>query len=75
MTWIREILFQDMRKIQVPTLIMHGIHDQVCLFPLAEAQRNEIKNSKFLVFKESGHGLFYDEKDKFNQVLLDFIRE
>ena len=75
MTWIKEVLFQDMRKIYVPTLIMHGRHDLVCPFPLAEAQNNEIKNSKLLVFEESGHGLFYDEKDRFNKVLLDFIRE
>lgn len=75
MTWIKEVLFQDMRKIHVPTLIMHGRHDQVCLFPLAEVQNNEIKNSRLVVFEESGHGLFYDEKDKFNRVLMDFIGE
>lgn len=72
MTWINEVLFQDMKSICVPTLIMHGIHDQVCLFDLAEVQNREIANSKLVVFEESGHGLFYDEKDKFNKILLDF---
>ncbi len=39
-TWLdEEGLFSDLKKIKVPTLILHGIHDKVCLFPLAEAQK------------------------------------
>jgi len=73
-TWLdEENLFYDLRKITVPTLILHGIHDKVCLFPLAEAQKQGIKNSKLVPFEFSGHGLFYDQKDKFNQELTQFI--
>ena len=75
MTWIEDELFDDLKHIHVPTLIMHGIHDKVCLFPLAEAQNAGIKNSKLIAFDESGHGLFYDQKDKFNKELVEFIRE
>lgn len=73
-SWLNEEgLFSDLEKIRVPTLILHGIHDQVCLFPLAEAQRQGIKNSKLVPFMYSGHGLFYDERDKFNKELAQFI--
>ncbi len=72
-TWIREELFQDLAQIQAPTLIMHGIHDKVCLFPLAEAQKKCIRNSTLIPFEFSGHGLFYDQKEKFNQDLMGFI--
>ncbi len=73
-TWLdEESLFSDLGKINVPTLILHGIHDKVCLFPLAEAQRRGIKNSKLVPFEFSGHGLFYDQKDKFNKELTEFI--
>lgn len=73
-TWLgEERLFSDLEKINVPTLILHGIHDKVCLFPLAEAQRNGIRNSKLVAFEESGHGLFYDEMDRFNKELMEFI--
>lgn len=73
-TWLgEESLFSDLEKINVQTLILHGIHDKVCLFPLAEAQKSGIKNSKLIPFKDSGHGLFYDEMDKFNKELMEFI--
>jgi non-heme chloroperoxidase len=75
-TWLgEESLFSDLGKINVPTLILHGIHDKVCLFPLAEAQRQGIKNSKLVPFEYSGHGLFYDQRDKFNKELTQFIEE
>ncbi|MFZ7101762.1 MAG: alpha/beta fold hydrolase [Peptococcaceae bacterium] len=68
-----EVLFADLRKINVPTLILHGIHDKICLFPLAIAQNQGIRNSKLIPFEFSGHGLFYDERDKFNKELAQFI--
>ncbi len=73
-TWLdEEGLFSDLGEIHVPTLILHGIHDQVCHFPLAEAQNRGIANSRLVPFENSGHGLFYDERDRFNQELAQFI--
>ncbi len=75
-TWLKEeSLFSDLKKIEVPTLILHGIHDRVCLFPLAEAQKKGIENSRLVVFEDSGHALFYDQKNKFNTELIEFIAE
>lgn len=68
-----ESLFSDLGKINVPTLILHGVHDKVCLFPLAVAQNKEIKNSKLVPFEYSGHGLMWEEHDKFNKQLAQFI--
>jgi pimeloyl-ACP methyl ester carboxylesterase len=70
--WLREELFSDLGKIHVPTLILHGVHDQVCKYPLALAQHQGIKNSRLVPFENSGHGLFYDERDKFNAELFGF---
>lgn len=72
--WLKEVLFEDMGKVQVPTLILHGIHDHVCLFPLAVAQNRGIRGSILIPFENSGHGLFYDEVDKFNYELAKFAR-
>jgi non-heme chloroperoxidase len=70
-----ETLFKDLPKIVAPTLILHGIHDNVCVFPLAIAQNKGIKNSKLVPFENSGHGLFWEEHDKFNEELMTFIEE
>ncbi|GAB7388473.1 alpha/beta hydrolase [Bacillaceae bacterium] len=70
-----ESLFSDLGKIRVPTLILHGIHDKVCPFPLAEALNKGIKNAKLVPFENSGHGLFWEERDKFNRELAQFIEE
>lgn len=75
-TWLgEEKLFSDMGKINVPTLILHGIHDKVVPFTLAEVQKQGIKNSKLVPLKFSGHGSFYDQRDKFNKELIEFIEE
>lgn len=68
-----ESLFYDLAEIHVPTLILHGIHDKVCHFPLAVAQRQGIRNSRLVPFEYSGHGLFWEERDKFNRELSQFI--
>ena len=74
-SWINEELFADLEEIDVPTLILHGIHDSVCLFLLAVAQHEGIRKSRLVPFEYSGHGLFYDEREKINKELILFIEE
>ncbi len=71
-TWIREVLFSDLSAINVPTLIIHGTHDQVVPFVLGEIQHQYISNSILMPFELSGHGSFYDQKDEFNKALAEF---
>lgn len=72
-TWLDEELFSDLGKIDVPTVILHGLNDQVCLYPLAVAQHEGIKRSKLVPFESCGHFLFYDQRVKFNEELVKFI--
>lgn len=74
-TWINEVLFTDLTNIKVPTLIIHGIHDQIVPFELGEIQHKLIKNSMLVPFQFSGHGAFYDQKEDFNETLMKFIRD
>ncbi len=71
--WLSEVLFNDMQTVCVPTLIMHGVHDQVVPYELGVVQNQGIACSKLITFENSGHGLFYDEKDKFNMELVNFV--
>ncbi|MDM5317537.1 alpha/beta hydrolase [Fictibacillus sp. b24] len=68
-----ESLFDDLGKIQVPTLILHGVHDKVCPFPLALAINRGIRNSKLVPMENSGHGLFWEEWEKLNTEIAEFI--
>lgn len=73
-TWLNEEeLFHDLEKIQVPTLILHGFNDQVCLYSLAVAQQNLIQHAKLVPFESCGHFLFYDQQEKFNDELIQFL--
>lgn len=68
-----ENLFYDLKKIEVPTIIMHGKKDKICPFGFAEIMAKEIKNSLLDPFEESGHGLFFDERMKTNHDLIEFF--
>ena len=69
-----EDLSHDLTQIQVPTAIFHGALDQVCPFALAQAQHKAIAHSKLHRFEKSGHGVFYDELDLFNDRFFHFLR-
>lgn len=68
-----EKLYADLLKINIPTLIIHGIHDKVIPFSQAKEMNQKIRNSKLVPFQYSGHGPFWEERDKFNQLLTQFI--
>ncbi|WP_313891681.1 alpha/beta hydrolase [Psychrobacillus sp.] len=68
-----ENVYNDLGKIQVPTLIIHGIHDKVVPFNKAQETNRLIKNSQLVPFQYSGHAPFLEERDKFNQLLAQFI--
>ncbi len=72
-TWIREVLFAEAESIQVPTLLIHGIHDEIVSYELGEIMHRLIKNSELIPFYYSGHGAFYDQQEEFNETLASFI--
>ncbi|HWQ20522.1 MAG TPA: alpha/beta hydrolase [Methanotrichaceae archaeon] len=67
-------LRSELANIHIPTRIFHGVHDQVVPFALAEEQHSLIKGSIIVPFYNSGHGLFYDEKDRLNEELEQFSK-
>jgi non-heme chloroperoxidase len=71
-TFRDEDLRDDMADITVPTKICHGIHDEVCPFEITADVLNEgIENTELVRFEESGHALFYEEKEKLTDELID----
>jgi len=96
-------LHEDVQSVNIPTVLFHGLHDQICPFALAEsmtaptealptgteamANRAEamsagaeytagrIREARLIRFENSGHAMFYEERDKFNLELLNFIEK
>lgn len=63
----------DMDDITVPTLVCHGVHDQVCPFDItAEVLEDGIENAELVRFEESGHALFREEAQKLTDELAEF---
>lgn len=65
----------DLEKIKIPTLILHGKHDKICSFDLAEQMKAGISDSKLVAFEKSGHSLFLEETKKFNSELIKFAEK
>ena len=64
----------DVPKINVPTLIIHGDKDKtVPIKATAEQAVENIKGAILKVYEGAPHGLWFTEKDKLNQDLIDFI--
>jgi non-heme chloroperoxidase len=67
---------EDLKKFDVPTLILQGDDDQIV--PYANAallQAKLVKNAKLVVYKGAPHGMCTTLKDKVNEELLAFIQE
>jgi non-heme chloroperoxidase len=66
---------EDLKKIDVPTLIIHGDDDQIV--PIDGAARLSaklVKDSTLKVYPKADHGLTFTHQEQFNQDLLAFIK-
>jgi non-heme chloroperoxidase len=68
-------LRSDLKKIKIPTLILHGKLDKICSYELAEQMHVLLPTSELVPFEKSGHALFIEELEKFNTELLKFIQK
>jgi pimeloyl-ACP methyl ester carboxylesterase len=67
-------LRSELSKIKIPTAIFHGKKDIICSFDLAQQMNAGIKGSFIIPFENSGHGLFIEEREKFNAELIKFAK-
>jgi non-heme chloroperoxidase len=67
---------EDLEKIDVPTLILHGDDDQIV--PIADSamlSSKIIKNATLKVYKGAPHGMCTTHKNQVNEDLLAFFKE
>jgi non-heme chloroperoxidase len=69
-------LTEDIKRIEVPTLILHGDDDQIVPFAAtAPIAARLIKNAELKVYKGAPHGMCTTLKDRVNEDLLGFIKK
>ena len=66
---------EDLKKFDVPTLIIHGDDDQIVpIGASAHASSRLVKNATLKVYPGASHGLSDTHKDELNTDLLAFLR-
>jgi non-heme chloroperoxidase len=69
-----EDLRADMLQIKASTTIFQGLLDTICPPEFAKQLLNGIDGSTLVEFEHSGHGILYDEPNRFNKELLEFLK-
>ena len=66
----------DLKKFDVPTLILHGDDDQIVPIDASAMLSSKIvKGAKLKVYPGAPHGMCTTLKDQVNADLLDFIKD
>ncbi|MOA42085.1 Non-heme chloroperoxidase [compost metagenome] len=66
----------DLKSIDVPTLVLHGDDDQIVPIDVAGRMSAKlIKGARLIVYPGAPHGLTETHKDKVNQDLLAFLQQ
>lgn len=67
---------EDLRKFDVPTLVIHGSDDQIVPIDASgKASAALIPGARLLVYPGAPHGLTDTHKDQVNRDLLEFLRK
>ena len=66
---------EDLQKLDVPTLVIHGDDDQVVPIDASgRASARLIPNAKLIVYPGAPHGITDTHKDRLNEDLLEFLK-
>ncbi|MDP3211554.1 alpha/beta fold hydrolase [Methylotenera sp.] len=66
---------EDLKKFDIPTLILHGDNDQIVPIGAAALQSAKlVKDATLKKYNSSPHGLEKTHKEQLNNSLLSFIK-
>jgi non-heme chloroperoxidase len=63
------------QNLNIPCLIVWGDKDAMCPKKDQLILASLIKNSRFIIYKDTGHGLHWEEPQKFTKDLLEFMNQ
>jgi pimeloyl-ACP methyl ester carboxylesterase len=64
---------EQLKHINAPALIFWGNKDAFCTFRGQEILANNIKNSRLIIYGNTGHALHWEKPKKFSEDLINFI--
>ena len=67
--------FSRLQEIRAPTLILHGTEDGVVDPRNAQLLEGGIPGSRVVMFPGTGHLFFWEEPDRFAEIVRDFLQE
>lgn len=62
-------------QITQPALILHGVHDRKNRFEGSKVLTELLPHARLIRFEESSHALHFEERERFNRTIADFVRE
>ncbi|MDC4203716.1 MAG: alpha/beta hydrolase [Candidatus Manganitrophus sp.] len=66
----------DLKRIDIPTLVIHGDADRICLFPATGKRTPEfVKGAKLFVVNGGPHGINWTHAEEVNRSLVNFLGE
>jgi pimeloyl-ACP methyl ester carboxylesterase len=72
-TWYTDFR-DDLRRIDVPTLVIHGDADRIVPIEASGLRTHEmVRGSRLLVLEGAPHGLLWTHADQVNRALVDFL--
>jgi non-heme chloroperoxidase len=72
-SWSTTDFRDDLTKIKVPLLVIHGREDETVPIEIsAEETVKQVPHAEYVIYDDAPHGLFYTHKNKFNDDLVAF---
>jgi non-heme chloroperoxidase len=74
-SWLTDFR-EDLKRIDVPTIVIHGLADQTAPFAATGKRTAEIvKGAKLVTIEDGPHGLIWTHAEEFNRAMLAFLTE
>ena len=70
---LAEDVREDLRRVEIPTLLIWGRRDPLIPPSIGDLMRAEIPDSRLLVIERAGHNPMFDRPEDFNGALLAFL--
>ncbi|MBJ6361519.1 alpha/beta fold hydrolase [Paenibacillus sp. GCM10012307] len=70
-----EDLRPDLAQLRGPVTIFQGLQDKICPPDFGQLLVKNIPESTLVHFEHSGHGIMFDEPQKFNDELISFLEK